>query len=378
MPRWLYFLLVMAVVAPIAQLVWGTQQALLVFICSAIALIPLAGLIGRATEDLEYYVGPIAGGLLNATFGNAPEIIIGIFALREGLISVVKASITGSIISNSLLVLGTSLALGGWRWGKQYFNARDAGQYSAMMVLAVAGFLIPSAGSLLITDPRRAQSVSVAISIILLLIYGLYLAWHIFHVRSERRSPKRHTTTQKLVQEKSQSDEENASTGLVDPRKLDGRQPPDRRLTLAILLVATIGTAINSELLVGAIEPVTHQVGLSPVFIGIVIIPIVGNAAEHSSAVYIALRDRIDLSMAIAAGSSIQVATFVAPLLVLVSLFTVTPLTLVLQPLELVVLGLATVLFAFLSLDGETTWLAGAQLVAVYIMACVVFFLVPG
>ncbi len=378
MPRWLYFLLVMAVVAPIAQLVGGTQQALLVFICSAIALVPLAGLIGRATEDLEYYVGPIAGGLLNATFGNAPEIIIGIFALREGLISVVKASITGSIISNSLLVLGTSLALGGWRWGKQYFNARDAGQYAAMMVLAVAGFLIPSAGSLLISDPRRAQSVSVAVSVILLLIYGMYLAWHIFHVRSERRSPKRQTTTQKLVQEKSQHNEEDAATGRVDPRKLDARQPPDRRLTLALLLVATIGTAINSELLVGAIEPVTHQIGLSPVFIGIVIIPIVGNAAEHSSAVYIALRDRIDLSMAIAAGSSIQVATFVAPLLVLVSLFTATPLTLVLQPLELAVLGLATVLFAFLSLDGETTWLAGAQLVAVYIMACVVFFFIPG
>ncbi len=378
MPRWLYFLLIMAVVAPIAQLVGGTQQALLVFICSAIALVPLAGLIGRATEDLEYYVGPIAGGLLNATFGNAPEIIIGIFALRQGLISVVKASITGSIISNILLVLGTSLALGGWRWGKQYFNARDAGQYAAMMVLAVAGFLIPSAGSLLIPDPRRAQSVSVAVSIILLLIYGMYLAWHIFHVRSERRNPRRTGKTQKLVQETSQRNGGEAPTGRVDLRKLDGRRPPDRRLTLGMLLVATIGTAINSELLVGAIEPVTHQIGLSPVFIGIVIIPIVGNAAEHSSAVYIALRDRIDLSMAIAAGSSIQVATFVAPLLVLISLFTATPLTLVLQPLELAVLGLATVLFAFLSLDGETTWLAGAQLIAVYIMACVVFFFIPG
>ncbi len=378
MPRWLYLLLIMAVVAPIVQLVGGTQQALLVFICSAIALVPLAGLIGRATEDLEYYVGPIAGGLLNATFGNAPEIIIGIFALRQGLISVVKASITGSIISNVLLVLGTALALGGWRWGKQYFNARDAGQYAAMMVLAVAGFLIPSAGALIITDPRRAQSVSVAVSIILLLIYGMYLAWHIFHVRSERRNPRRTGKTQKLVQETSEHNGGEASTGRRDPRKLDGRRPPDLRLTLGMLLVATIGTAINSELLVGAIEPVTHQIGLSPVFIGIVIIPIVGNAAEHSSAVYIALRDRIDLSMAIAAGSSIQVATFVAPLLVLISLFTATPLTLVLQPLELAVLGLATVLFAFLSLDGETTWLAGAQLVAVYIMACVVFFFIPG
>src|SRR6202011_4236789 len=191
MPRWLYLLLIMAVVAPIVQLVGGTQLALVVFICSAIALVPLAGLIGRATEDLEYYVGPIAGGLLNATFGNAPEIIIGIFALRQGLISVVKASITGSIISNALLVLGTSLALGGWRWGKQYFNARDAGQYAAMMALAVAGLLIPTTGALAVKDAGRIQAISIAISIILLVVYAMYLATHVFHIRSERRSPKR-------------------------------------------------------------------------------------------------------------------------------------------------------------------------------------------
>src|ERR1700737_2611059 len=157
MPRWLYLLLIMAVVAPIVQLVGGAQQALVIFICSAIALIPLAGLIGRATEDLEYYVGPIAGGLLNATFGNAPEIIIGIFALQRGLIEVVKASITGSVISNSLLVLGGSLAIGGWRWGEQYFNNRDAGQYSAMMVVAAAGLFIPFTASMAIKDSGAIQ-----------------------------------------------------------------------------------------------------------------------------------------------------------------------------------------------------------------------------
>ncbi|HLX55595.1 MAG TPA: calcium/proton exchanger [Ktedonobacteraceae bacterium] len=380
MPRWLYYFLIMAVVAPIIQLVGGTKQELVIFICSAIALIPLAGLIGSATEDLEYYVGPISGGLLNATFGNAPEIIIGIFALQQGLISVVKASITGSIIGNALLVLGSSLALGGWRWGKQYFNARDAGQYAAMMALSVAGFLIPTAGALLVPDPRRVQSISVATSIILLLVYGMYLAWHIFHVRSQRRGPKRLGKARALVQESPEQngEEAEASTGYVDLRKPARQRPPNVWLAVGLLLLATIGTAINSELLVGAIVPVTRQIGWSPVFIGLVIIPIVGNAAEHSSAVYIALRDRIDLSMAIAAGSSIQVATFVAPLLVLISLFYATPLNLVLQPLELAVLGLATILFAFVSLDGETTWLAGAQLLAVYIMACVVFFFIPG
>jgi len=381
MSRWLYYLLIMAVIAPVISLIWGQQQETVIFISSAIGLIPLAVLIGRSTEDLEYYVGPIAGGLLNATFGNAPEIIIGIFALQHGLISVVKASITGSIISNSLLVLGSSLAFGGWRWGKQYFSARDAGQYSTMMVLAIAGLLIPSAGSLFIKDPGRNQAVSNVIAIILLLVYAMYLATHVFHLRTERRSPKRHSKTMLLpspAAEQEQSEEVEAVTGGVHPHEVDNRKPPKLWLAVVLLLAATIGIAWNSELLVGAIKPVTEQLGWSPVFIGLVIIPIVGNAAEHSSALFIALRDHVDLSMAIAAGSSIQVATFVAPLLVLVSHFFPASLDLVFQPLELAVLGLATILFPLVTLDGESTWLEGVQLVAVYVMACVVFFFVPG
>src|SRR2546425_2724614 len=176
MSRWLYYLLSLAVIAPLIDLIWGSQQVTAIFIFSAIGLIPLAALIGRATEDLEYYVGPIAGGLLNATFGNAPEIIIGVFALQQGLISVVKASITGSIISNSLLVLGSSLAVCGWRGGEQYFSARDAGQYSTMMVLAVASLLIPFTATFVIADVQRIQMLSVAIAIVLLLVYALYLA----------------------------------------------------------------------------------------------------------------------------------------------------------------------------------------------------------
>ncbi len=382
MPRWLYYLLIMAVVAPILSLTWGSQQELAIFVCSALGLIPLAALIGRSTEDLEYYVGPIAGGLLNATFGNAPELIIGIFALQEGLISVVKASITGSIISNALLVLGSSLAFGGWRWGKQYFSARDAGQYTAMMILAVASLLIPATATLAVHDAGRIQSISIAISVILLLVYIMYLALHVFHVRSTRRNPSRRgkAATVAVPTQSEESEEVEAVTGGVDPHELEGphQKPPHLLLTIAILAAATFGTAWNSELLVGAITPVTRMLGWSPVFIGIVIIPIVGNAAEHSSALYIALRDRVDLSMAIAAGSSIQVATFVAPLLVLISLFYATPLNLVFEPLELVILGVAAVLFAFISLDGESTWLAGVQLMAVYIMACVVFFFIPG
>ncbi len=380
MSRWLYYLLLMAVIAPLIELIWGPQQVTAIFIFSALALIPLAALIGRATEDLEYYVGPIAGGLLNATFGNAPEIIIGIFALQHGLIIVVKASITGSIISNSLLVLGSSLAVGGWRWGKQYFSARDAGQYSTMMVLAVAGLLIPSTSSFVIQDAGRIQSISNAIAVIMLLVYAMYLSLHVFHLRSKRRHPKGQEKTASQTASAEESQElEKAEEELpeVEALKIEEQKPPKLWLAGLLLLIATIGTAFNSELLVSAIKPVTEQFGWSQVFIGLVIIPIVGNASEHSSALYIALKDRVDLSMAITAGSSIQVATLVAPVLVLISLFYPTRLNLVFTPLELAILGLATILFPLISLDGESTWLEGVQLLAVYLMACVVFFFVP-
>ncbi|TMC89294.1 MAG: calcium/proton exchanger [Chloroflexi bacterium] len=380
MPRWFYYLLIMAIVAPIINLIWGRQQEMAIFICSAISLIPLAALIGRATEDLEYFVGPIAGGLLNATFGNAPEIIIGIFALQQGLISVVKASIAGSIISNILLVLGSSLAIGGWRWGKQYFSARDAGQYSAMMVLAVSSLLIPFTATTVIKDAQSIQTFSVAIAVVLLLVYIMYLSMHVFHVHSSRRNPTRRGKYAPPPPQADTEDEEvEAVTGNPDPRQVDPQRiPPKPWLAGLMLLVATIGTAWNSELLVGAITPVASQLGWSKVFIGLVIIPIVGNAAEHSSALYIAFKDRVDLTMAIAAGSSIQVATFVAPLLVLISLFYTTHLDMVFHPLELVILALASILFALISLDGESSWLAGIQLVALYVIACIVFFFIPG
>ncbi len=376
MPRWLYYFLAMAIVAPAIDFIWGAQASLAIFLCAIFALIPLAALIGIATEHLEPYVGPIAGGLLNATFGNAPELIIGLFALQAGLIRVVQASLTGSIISNSLLVLGSSLALGGWRWGRQYFHARDAGQYSAMMLLAVAGLLIPSTGSLVIQDHGRLQAVSVAISLVLLIVYVLYLLAHVFHMRIERRTPKhrgQHTPSVPVDHE-----EVEAFTGQIDPRENTHQDTPRLWLILLLLLVATLGTAWNSELLVGAIVPVTRVLGWSPIFVGLVILPIVGNAAEHSSALYIALRDRVDLSMAIAAGSSIQVATLVAPALVLLSMLFPHHMDLVFQPLELVVLAVAVLLFSVVSLDGESSWLAGVQLMAIYLMACIVFFFIPG
>ncbi len=381
MPRMLYYLLLLAVIAPILSLMGGPKMETAIFIFSALSLIPLAALIGHATEELEYYVGPVAGGLLNATFGNAPELIIGIFALSNGLIAVVKASIAGSIISNVLLVLGGSLAVGGWRWGRQFFSYRNAGQYAAMMVLAVAGLLIPYIASTAIADKGRIQSLSIGVSLILLVVYVLYLGQNVFHIRSVRRNPRharRRPVITKPLPDWDNDEDVSPVTGGVDPREVEESvRPPSIWLLLLMLLLTMVGTTWNSELLVGAIEPVARQVGWSPVFIGLVILPIIGNAAEHYSSLIVAYKDRIELSIAIAAGSSIQVATFVAPLLVLISLHFATPLDLVFQPLELVVLTLATLLFAVVSWYGETTWLAGMQLIAVYVMACVVFFLLP-
>jgi Ca2+:H+ antiporter len=378
-------LLITAIVAPIIELAGGQRQELAIFICAAISLIPLAALIGFATEDLAARVGNIAGGLLNATFGNAPEIIIGIFALQQGLISVVKASIIGSIISNMLLVLGSSLALGGWRWGKQYFSARDAGKYSAMLVLVLAAFAIPTTATLVIQDSGRIQSISILIAIILLLVYAMYLATHVLNVHSTRRSPRQQRKlTAPLPPPSGPAEAEDeplveasASDGKADP-VVPGTRIAKPWLSALLLLIATVATAWNSELLVNTIRPVTVQLGWSQVFIGLVIIPIVGNAAEHSSALYIAFRDRVDLSMAIALGSAIQVAALVAPLLVLLSLFFPANLNLVFQPLELLALALGTVLFTFISLDGESSWLEGVQLVTLYTLACVVFFFAPG
>ena len=339
MPRMLYYLLLLAVVAPILSLIGGPKMETAIFIFSALSLIPLAALIGHATEQLEYYVGPVAGGLLNATFGNAPELIIGIFALSNGLISVVKASITGSIISNALLVLGGSLAVGGWRWGKQFFSYRNADEYAAMMVLAVAGLLIPYIASIAITEKGRAQSLSIAISLILLVVYVLYLCLNVFHIRAVRRNPRhtrKHPVVTRVLPDWDNDEEVSPVTGGADPHTVDAvsMRPPSIWLLLLILLITMVGTTWNSELLVGGIEPIAMQLGWSPIFIGLVILPIIGNAAEHYSSLVVAYKDRIELSMAIAAGSSIQVATFVAPLLVLISLHFATSLDLVFQPLR--------------------------------------------
>jgi Ca2+:H+ antiporter len=424
MARWLYWLLLAVPLAFLAEFLHWPE--LLIFVASAVGLVPLAGLIGMATEELAERVGPLVGGLLNATFGNAPELIIGIVALRAGLLDVVRASITGSIIGNTLLVLGTALLIGGWSKGRQYFDARNAGQYASMLALAVVGLVLPALANTLgqvdvtFAHPSgvNIDAISVAFAVILLISYLAYIAYTVFHVRdkpyyepadarerivpeSEEEGPPLVPPSPVLAEEQQEELEQEAkaarrhrskSKGSVAAPSSAGNTPGAsgshqhasyRKLSfqqlwrpIVLLAGATVATAIVSELLVGAIVPVTEQLGWTQLFVGLIIVPIVGNAAEHSSAIQMALKDRVDVSMAITAGSSIQVALLVAPVLVLVSFLVVQPLDLVFRPLELVIFGLATFIFPLISLDGESTWLEGLLLVAFYVMVGVtVFFL---
>jgi Ca2+:H+ antiporter len=341
-PVWLYAFLVFGVVAVVGNAVGA--PALLVFAAACLGLIPLAGLIGHATSQLATRVGPNWGGLLNATFGNAAELIITILALREGLFTLVKASITGSIIGNTLLVLGTALLVGGLRHGVLRFDLRQAGLTSGLMILAVAGLLLPAVFGTMVPDQARLEELSIVVALILLASYAAYLLFLLGSGTSEAEGEK---------------SEWSVRRGLL------------------VLLAATLGTAVVSDVLVNAVTPVTTQLGWTELFLGVIVIPIVGNAAENWAAVRAAYHNHVDLTLGITAGSSTQIPLFVTPVLILVSLAVGNPMTLVFQPLELLVLALSTAISAYIALDGESHWLEGVLLLALYLMTATVFFLDP-
>jgi Ca2+:H+ antiporter len=356
-PRWLYALVVFAPVAVIARVLGAPP--LLVFVAACIGLVPLAGLIGHATGQVALHLGAQFGGLLNATFGNAAELIITLLALRQGLFTLVKASITGSIVGNTLLVLGLALFAGGVRHGLLIYNVRLASLNCALMILAVAGLVLPAMFATFVPDAARIEELSLLVAVILLLSYGGYLVFVLRGTRPFRRTEEQPETPGVIEQERGEPPEWSLARGL---------------LTLA---GATVGTAIVSESLVGAVEPVTRQLGWTELFVGVILVPIVGNAAENWAAVRAAWRNHVDLTLGITAGSSTQIPLFVAPVLILASLAIGQPMTLVFEPLELMVLALSTAIFAYISLDGESHWLEGVLLLALYLMTAAVFFLDP-
>lgn len=345
--RVFYFLLVLVPAAIVLELINASPS--LIFFVSAFSLIPLAAILGRATEELAVHTGPRIGGLLNATLGNAAELIITIVALRAGLVELVKASITGSILGNILVVLGFSLLIGGLRNGVQKFSDQEAGIIAAMMTLAVIAIAVPTAFRLTTAGdaPRvDVQAVSTGISIVMIVLYAAYLAY------SFTMSSAQH-----------EKGETHAAWSLP--------------VAIGALVAVTVATVGMSEILVGAVEPITHSLGLSETFLGVMIIPLVGNVAEHVVSVQQAYKDNMDLSVAISLGSSLQIALFVAPVLVFISLLVGHPMNLVFTTFELIALGAAVVIGTIVSLDGRSNWLEGAMLAAVYCILGLAFFYLP-
>jgi Ca2+:H+ antiporter len=327
--------------------------ALAVFATACLGVLPLAGYMGEATEHLAHRTGPMIGGLLNATFGNAAELIISIVALQAGLVGLVKASITGSILGNLLLILGLSLVAGGISRNELRFNRTSAGMSGGMLALAVVALVLPALFHALHPgSAARLESelrMSEAVALILLVTYGLSL---LFTLKTHR--------------------------GLFwsEAHPLEG---PTWGVGKAILVLglATVGVAIESELLVHAATETTRTLGLTQTFLGLIIIPIIGNAAEHATAVVVARKGKMDLALQIALGSSTQVALLVAPILVFAGVLLGRDMNLVFTPFEVMALGLATLVTAIITLDGESHWFEGVQLLAVYGMIAVgAFFLV--
>jgi Ca2+:H+ antiporter len=331
------------------------EAALLGFVLACIAIIPLAGLLGLATEKLAARVGDAIGGFLNATLGNAAELIIALVALRAGLFDVVKASLTGSIIGNLLLVLGVAFLAGGLRHPVQTFGTIGARAQIGMMTLAAMAILIPSIVAAIGGGKFVAQSVnfSIIVSIILLAVYLLSLVFslgthvHLFH------------------------GEQNGA-GEVHGA------PWSMSLAIGVMVVVTLLIVWMSEILVATVEHAGHALGLTNLFVGVVIVAVVGNAAEHSTAVLMALRNRMEIAIGIAVGSTTQIALFVAPLLVLLSLVMApTPLSLAFTGVEVFLVLMATFVASVLIVDGRTTWFTGVQLIAVYLVMAITVFGVP-
>lgn len=329
---------------------------------TCLAILPLAAWIGAATEEIAIVVGPSLGGLLNATFGNAAELIIALVALRAGLIDVVKASLTGSIVCNLLLVMGLAMLLGGLRYKEQTFKSVVARTNASAMNLAVIALLLPAAVNFTSDGIREAmlENISIAVAIVLMLVYGLTLLF----------SMKTHSYLYDVgVAEHEQAPDPETGEHTA--------HQPNLLLWISVLLGATVFVAIESELLVGSLEAATAQLGFTELFTGVILLPIIGNAAENLAAVVVATKNKMDLALSVAVGASMQVALFVAPLLVLAGYFLGQPMDLNFNPFELVAVAVAVLIANSISSDGRSNWLEGVLLLATYTIVGISFFFHP-
>jgi Ca2+:H+ antiporter len=351
--NWLLLLLVFIPIALLMEYVFHAS-ALWIFLASSAAIIPLAALMGRATEQLAERLGEGVGGLLNATFGNAAELIIAIVALRAGLFDLVKASITGSIIGNVLLVFGASALYGGVKFPRQKFNPTAAGLSSTLLVLSAVALVIPAIFHMVVppTAGLAERTLSVEIAVVLIITYVASL---FFSLRTHKHLY--------VGEAGSHSD--------VAPTSSTGK-------SIGLLVGATAGVALMSELLVGAVEETAAIFGMNEVFVGVILVALIGNAAEHSSAILMAGKNKMDTAITIAVGSSIQVALFVAPVLVFLSYFIAPqPMDLRFTTLEVVAVGISVWIMSIIAQDGESHWMEGVQLLAVYTILALAFYWLP-
>jgi Ca2+:H+ antiporter len=329
---------------------WGTMA---VFVTSALAIIPIAIWLSTATEEVAVVTGPAIGGLLNAVFGNATELIIGLVALKAGLIDIVKASITGSIISNLLLALGLSMLVGGLRYKEQEFKPIVARVNGSSMTLAVIAMLLPtmafySAGKV---ETLPVAELSITVAVVLIIVYLMTLIF----------SLKTHSYLYEV------------SMIELDDEGVDGHKP-NLTLWLGVLLVSTLAVAYESEIFVGVVEEATKGLGLTALFTGVIVLPLVGGVAEYITAVSVAAKNNMDLSVSVAMGSSLLVALLMAPMFVLVGQAIGQPMDLSFNPFEVVAVAIAVIVTNLISLDGRSNWLEGVLLLATYVILGAAFY----
>jgi Ca2+:H+ antiporter len=354
-------LLLLLVFVPVAiVLEMSHVDPVWIFTASALAIIPLAGLMGKSTEHLADHMGAGLGGLLNASFGNAAELIIAIMALRAGLLDVVKASIAGSIIGNILLVLGASALAGGMRYQRQVFNRTAAGLGVTSLVLSAIGLVVPALFHIVTSDDPapHEQELSLEIAVVLFVTYVLSL---VFTLRT-------HAHLYSGVPEEGLAHAADEALGV---------EHWSTKKSVTVLLVATSFVALMSEFLVGAVEHTARDLGMTEVFVGVIVVAIIGNAAEHSTAILMAMKNQMDLALNIAVGSSIQIALFVAPLLVFSGYLFGQPMNLLFSEFEVMAVALSVGIVSLVAMDGESNWMEGVQLLAVYVILAIAFYFLP-
>ena len=366
----LYLLIIFTPIAVALEFIHADH--IIIFVIAAIALIPLAKLIGDSTEHLSIHYGSSLGSLLNVTFGNAAEIIIAIVAINAGLLDLVKASISGAILGNILLIFGLSILAGGFKYKEQFFNRENVGLQASMLFLAIIGLAVPTvlANTVNLEDGgggdgvniENQVSVQILSDLLAFLLLAVYIAGIIFTFFTHKQ-----IFTQSVSKEHRQEEEEIKENHITHWSK---------KKSFLLLGLSMAGVIVVSEILVGSVEATTEEFGFGELFVGAIIVGIVGNAAEHSSAIILARKGKIDLSIGIAAGSGTQIALFVVPILVIAGIIMNKPFTLVFTLFELATIFLAAIILNLISHDGKSNWFEGVMLTVVYIIIAIGFFFI--